>query len=151
MSDNALIFVSKDPRWQPTADASAAVELAKDAFPLAESVSAQVHDGIQFIHQGENFEDVSCPLCHSSLMEQFGDIMDAAFDPDSGSFAELAFVTPCCGQSAKLNELEFERPAAFGSFEIEVFNPEAGDLPDGFIPSLEQALGTQITTVWRHI
>ena len=151
MSDNALIFVSKDPLWKPTADVGPAVELTKEAFPFAEGVSAQVHDGVLFIDQGQNFEDVSCPLCHASLMEEFGDIMNAAFDEERGSFVELAFVTPCCGQSAKLNELEFVTPAAFGSFEIEVFNPGVGDLPDDLVPALDQALGTQVTAVWRHI
>ena len=128
-----------------------AIELATTSFPRAEEVEAKIHDSIQFIDQGQNFEDVRCPHCRSSLLENFGDIMDERFDIEISGFLELDFVTPCCDKSTRLNELEFVTPAAFGSFQIDIMNPDPGEIPEGFSEALERELGTSVTAVWCHI
>ena len=95
MSDNWLIFVPKDPLRVPDGGVEDAVAIASEAFPNAD-VKAEVHQVVQFIDQGANFENVSCPLCDVSLMENFGEIMGEGFDAEAGGFTRMNFVTPCC-------------------------------------------------------
>ena len=151
MSDKLLIFVSTKPDWRPLHSADKAVELVRLAYPNAENVDAKTHEAIQFIDQGQNFEDVRCPKCKHSLMEEFGELMNESYDEGAGGFGNLEIIAPCCGSNVCLNDLEFEAPAAFGSFQIDVMNPDSGDVPDELLSILERELGTSVRTVWCHI
>ncbi len=68
MSENILKFIPTDPNYIPD---MVAQKMARDTLmsfaPQADGVTANVTDKVQFVDQGGNFQQVSCPICGANL------------------------------------------------------------------------------------
>ncbi|HKB96229.1 MAG TPA: hypothetical protein VKB94_05225, partial [Rhizomicrobium sp.] len=58
---------------------------------------------------------------------------------------------PCCGAEISLNDLHYDRPAAFGRFVLEVMNPNVRDTPPEQDRALADRIGHELRKVWAHI
>jgi hypothetical protein len=148
-----LNVISSDPAWVPPGDlADRALVVFQRHVRAADDVKAEFLDGIQFIDQGSNFETVSCPRCGDLLDESWwSDRMDAAWSSELHRFADLQVVTPCCGASSSLNDLNYRWPAGFASFRLIATNPSRGGfMPDAELEEIAAALGSQLRQVYAH-
>src|SRR5580658_5500260 len=100
-------LIPSNPQWEPrNAESDSALAILKALTPRADAWEAEQHEGIVFVDQGSNFEEVRCPHCGDALdMDWFGEQMRRP------SLDDLSIVTPCCGAHSTLNELDFRWPA----------------------------------------
>lgn len=121
MSDNYLRLIPEDSEYVPDSSASAqAVSILQSVVPVTAKVGTTITEEVRFIDQGENFERVACPKCRTSLDEWWTMEMDRAW---KDHFNDLSTITPCCGANVSLNDFEYEWPAGFARFVLEVRNP----------------------------
>lgn len=149
MSDNWLRFIATDPDWVPEAAArDAAVGLLVRWLPEADEVTSNISDHVDFIDQGANFERVTCPACGATLSDDWwGVAVDRARETD---FEDLSVLTPCCGSTTSLNDLDYDWPAGFARFVIEALNPGVADLTADQTAELAGVLGTGLRRIWAH-
>ena len=81
---------------------------------LRKTVSAQELSSfsgqMQFVDCGGDLERICCPHCGSEIdMELWAQWMEDSCETD---FAHTQVTLPCCGQTADLNALEYDRPCA---------------------------------------
>lgn len=150
MSDDSVTLVSVDPHYVPTADhVKDAEALARSMFPQADAISPQHSDGIRFFDAGSNFESVTCPGCGAQIeLDWWQKAMDA--DSKGDGFGLRPQVMPCCNWPYTLDRLNYEWPQAFGSFGLELVNPNVGILPAEAVAALETALGTSLRVIYAH-
>ena len=149
MSDNWVILIPTDPEFVPDvlARRQACEELTR-RLPAAYRIDDDLTDDVRFIHQGANFESVSCPSCGEELtLEWWQGAMNAAH---AGHFRDLRATPPCCNVPTSLNDLRYDWPAGFARFEIDikggVEGVEASDMS-----VVEGILGCKLRLVWRHL
>lgn len=160
MSDNILRFVGAEPDVLPDEAATDEAErLVGRAFPAADLVKVERHDGVRFIDCGSNLETVRCPSCGSDLLDDntWTDLMGAAWE---SRMSRRRFELACCGSSHALEDLEYHWPVAFGRFSIDVRNPDADwfhpdrqlrERESALLADLTAALGTPIMALWSHL
>jgi hypothetical protein len=148
MSDNTLKLIPASPHYVPTAVAAQeARDLLAVFFSEAAEISSKFTEEARFVDQGANWERVLCPICGTELDEAWWQkAMDAAYRTN---FANLSVILPCCGAMLSLNDLQYEWPAGFARFTLEIRNP-GGDLDDYQLRSLEQILGCHLRKIWAH-
>ena len=85
MSTNILSIIPTDPFWVPGAEAAeVARAILARVYPGAREVALDWHEDPVFVDQGENFENVRCPGCHSDLpVDWWQDQMDEATEARS--------------------------------------------------------------------
>jgi hypothetical protein len=122
MSTTVLRYIPEDPTHVPDGDGA---NVSRDLLSKAtgKTARANVTDEVQFVDQGGNFDGLKCPACGSDLdMEWWQERMAAARE---GSFADLGVTVPCCGAETSLHDLDYDTPAGFARFVLEVDDAEA--------------------------
>jgi len=149
LSDNVLKLIPNDPLFMPSQEAQDKAEAFMFAvLPEADDFSVDISDSIIFVDQGENFENVSCPICKSVLdTDWWSTVINEASE---AGFADLNKTVPCCGASVSLNDLCYNSPAGFARFVIQARNPSITDLDENSIKELEGILGCGIKIIWAH-
>src|SRR3984885_13540583 len=129
MSDNWILRVPNDTRFQPTSEnAARARELLASFVPQAHEVKARFEDKVVFFDPGGNWSGVECPTCGRDAESWGSDAVQAASDAD---FQSLDVITACCGVRVSLNDLRYVWPAGFGRFALEAMSPQVRNVaPD---------------------
>src|SRR5438067_3871808 len=110
MSSTHLRLIPTDPTFVPEAAAQqSARALLTSLLPKAWRVSATATEEVEFVDQGENFVNLSCPACGAGLDDQgpdrwWYDAMDRAYQ---ARFRDLMVTMPCCGARRSLNDLHY--------------------------------------------
>lgn len=150
------------PWWQPGPDdGRAAGELvASLTLVQGDTGCCEVKwlERVTIVDCGENLERIRCPQCGRELTtDWFVDELNQRFDADGGC-ASLDVVVPCCATATTFNDLDYDWPMAFASFEITSWNGsrllEPGS--DGLLDpekaaEVEQVLGHALRQVRAHI
>ena len=147
MSDDYLRIIPLDPTHVPSPRAQEqAIAVVKKLLRRAEEVRAIVQDEVSFVDQGQNLEEIRCPRCRATLgPEWWMTEMDRA---QATRFADLSVVVPCCGARSSLNDLDYDWPAGFARFVLQVREPGlAGWLDDAAVARLEKALGARVRQI----
>ena len=160
MSDDYLKIIPTSPdHVPPSRTHKHALTLLESFFPEGEDFQAEIYDEIEFIDQGENIGAVFCPSCKKRLeMNHFteGDPIvawwyDLAETMEDTAVTAIEIKMPCCGQVARLMDIEFDWPAGFARFELNVMNPNVGDnLTESQLHELEKILGCRLKQVRAH-
>jgi uncharacterized protein YbaR (Trm112 family) len=160
MSDDYLKIIPASPdHVPPKRTHKQAMTLLESFFPEGEEFQAEIYDTIEFIDQGENIEAVICPTCKNRLeMHHFteGDPIvawwyDLAESMEDIDVTSVTTKMPCCGQVARLMDIEFDWPAGFARFELNVMNPNVSDnLTQTQLQELEEILGCPLKQVRVH-
>jgi hypothetical protein len=148
MSENILKLISASPDYVPRNVAlQRACELLASFFPEANEANCEASEEVRFIDQGQNWERVLCPVCRAELdTTWWQQAMRAA---SQTGFTDLSVDLPCCGGVSSLNDLQYEWPAGFARFALEVHSP-GRDLDDKQLKALEKALGCKLRKIWAH-
>ena len=102
---------------------------------------------VEFIDQGQNFENVSCNLCGQVLnIEVWQDLMDKAF---KSNFSSLKFTTLCCNKETSLNDLNYNWPAGFAKFVISIADAQV-ELGVDELLGLKKLLQGDIRIIWTR-
>jgi hypothetical protein len=159
MSTSIIWLLPTDPEYVPDALAQErAVELLKPLLLAPSSgseISARVTEQIEFLDPGpENFERIVCPVCSVELpIDWWGKEMDRAYEKQ---FTDLRVTTPCCNNESSLNELNYEWPAGFARFAIELYEPfvldpqgvwQMVELSDDTVGTLQETLGCELRVI----
>jgi len=148
MSDNWITFIPTRPDHVPSPQAQqVARDLLAQVLPDAE-VTARVCEQIELVHPYENWSGVRCPLCKADLEDWYVEAVQAASE---SAFADLTVITPCCGGTTNLNELDYVWPAGFSRFRIEAMNPNVKDVDAEVVKRLESILGCPLRRIWQHL
>jgi len=150
MSDNWMTLIPTRPDHVPAPHAQeAARALLAELLPWADEVTASVSPQIVFVDPFENWSGVRCPLCHADIIEEWWmEALGMAFET---AFANLTVLTPCCGGTTNLNDLDYIWPAGFSRFCLEARNPNVKDLDAQAVKRLESILGCQLRRIWQHV
>lgn len=160
MSDNVLRFVSTQPELLPDeASTQAAATIVSRAFPVADRVEVERHDGVRFVDCGPNLESVRCPSCGAELLDGgiWGGLMETSW---ASGFADRQVPMGCCGATVALEDLDYYWPVAFGRFSIDVWNPdrdwfhpdgENGEAEESVLADLAAVIGTPVRAIWARI
>lgn len=148
MSDNVIKLIPSSPTYVPGEGAiNQALDFIKRTILVIENISVEISDLPRFIDQGSNWEKVICPICDEVIDEiWWQQAMDKAYE---SGFTNLMVKVPCCGTVVSLNELNYEWPAGFAQFSIEIRNPE-NDIAGSEQEQLESMLGTSLRKIWAH-
>lgn len=149
MSVTLLRLIPTDPGYVPnTPQQQAGQALLTTVVGGLAQVSSVVKEEVGFVDCGENFERVSCPRCSASLVEPWwGEAMDKAY---LSRFRDLAVILPCCGAVCSLNDLNYDWPAGFARYVLEVKSPEVAELDGQQLRALEEALGCRLRIIWAR-
>jgi hypothetical protein len=162
MSDSVLSVVPTDPWWQPGPDDGRAAGDLVASLTLVQGDTGWCEvewlEGVRLVDCGENLERIGCPQCGRELTaDWFRDELDQLFAAD-GSCTSLDVVMPCCATATTFNDLDYDWPMAFASFEIAVWNgsrplePGSNGLLDPEATAkVEQVLGHAVRQVRAHI
>jgi len=149
MSDHFMIVIAADPLARPPAErADAALALLTALRPEAENPECRQSDTPEFFDCGQNFDGVFCPLCQADVQEWWGDAMGRWFESDDRT--SLYVEMPCCGGATTLNDLDYVAPQGLACGGFELMNP-GPDLEPEELRQVEDALGTPVRIIWRHI
>ncbi len=147
MTVDYLRLIPEDPSYIPaTQNQSVAMEEFSRLLPAGVEIEISVYDTAQFIDQGENFEQVSCPFCGSKLAtDWWQDAMDEAY---KNLFENLSVTLPCCTRQTSLNNLDYRMPAGFARFVLSACNPNLGrNLTDSELEPIERVLNCKIRQI----
>jgi hypothetical protein len=147
VSDDFLRIIPLEPGHVPAPRArDKALALLRSLLPRAAEVRAILQDEVFFVDQGENLEEIRCPRCRATLgPEWWMTEMDRA---GGAQFSDLAVVVPCCGAATSLHDLDYDWPAGFARFVLQVREPAlAGWLDDTAVARLEKALGAKVRQI----
>ncbi len=151
MSDQWIVLISEDPAHVPAPDR---LVRAKDQFariaPSADRIEVRIHDDIEFVDCGGNFESIACPSCEADLsMEWWTDRLDE--DRQDNGYRLEAYRLPCCGARRTLHQLKYHWPQGFARISIEAMNPGIGNLEERYQSDFEEILGTNLRIIYRHL
>lgn len=148
MSDSVLKLIPASPKCVPDHEAlKVASHLLASFFPEAEEATFESTERVRFIDPGQNLERITCPVCGGEIdMAWWQKAMSAAYQTH---FSDLAIELPCCSATSSLNELQYDWPAGFARFVLEVRNPNGG-VQDTQLEQLEMILGCTLREIWAH-
>jgi hypothetical protein len=151
MSDHWIVLIPTDPRFVPEPlKREQALERFSAMAPEAEELECKVAEEVQFFDCGQNFERVLCPICKTVLPMEWWEAQLETDAVDDG-FRLDKYVTPCCGASCSLDELQYEWTQGFARFSLEAMNPDLGELQDDCKQELESILGTKLRVIYQHL
>jgi hypothetical protein len=154
MSDNYITLIPADPSHIPPAAVQEIARKQLETFvPEADEVTIRVSKKYEF-EADPAFSVVLCPVCRVDVYKWFENLLDEAAEADPqgySCFSDLAVITPCCGSSISLNDLDFGWPAGFSLFALDALNPNINDLEPDQIQELENILGCKLKSIWEHI
>lgn len=145
MSDTILKIISTDPFYTCKKNTEQdIVSLLSKLYP-AQQIEIHNTEYVEFIDQGQNFENVACNLCGQLLeIEYWQHLIDIA---SSANFNHLNFVTTCCSKETSLNNLNYNSPAGFARFVITLTNIET-EMGENEIIELKTLMQTDIRMIW---
>ena len=141
MSTSVILLIPTDPEFVPAtlSQEQATALLASLLQDATGVVTARVTEYVEFIAQGENFERIVCPSCSTELaIPWWHEAMSKAYER---RFTDLSVNTPCCHTATSLNDLQYEWPAGFARFVLELYEPFVRD-PEGKYRTLELSAET---------
>lgn len=145
MSDTLLKLIPTDPGFVPAEENQSKAKHLLDIIFGDDKVELIEADDIEFIDQGENFENITCNLCGQEIdIDWWQDAVDEAL-----ARQQLVVETPCCHQKNSLNELNYNWPAGFARFSMVINNP-AEDINDQQLSELEQQLAASVRKIWTR-
>lgn len=149
MSENMLIFIPIEPTYLPgCAQTEQAKAFLQTLFPHAIEITVCITEEVAFIATGGNLEKIICPLCQSVLDEQWWTTaMDNAYM--TSHFTNLTIILPCCGGTSSLNQLHYDLPTGFASFQLSARHP-GHDIDDASLKELELILASPLRKIWVH-
>ncbi|MEK7468865.1 MAG: hypothetical protein AAB074_15940 [Planctomycetota bacterium] len=149
MSDSWIFLIPADPQVLPEKHAACrAEELLNQIVKHHDGVETRYFAEMEFFDAGANFETAACPLCRTPIEDDWlAEAVHKAIWPRCQS---LQVLLPCCGQSASLNDLEYDFPQGFGKFSLSVMNPDC-ELSRDEIASLARALRVAVRIIRRHL
>ncbi len=149
MSENFLRLIPTDPFYLPSSFAQQEIqELLKTTFPRAEEIRVTVTEEVTFVDPGTNLERIVCPICQAVLsMDWWSQMMDRAYE---SRFTDLTITVPCCQATTTLNNLQYEWPAGFARFLLEIRSPGA-ELSQEAFHRFEQVLGYPLRKILAHL
>lgn len=154
VSDNYLRLIPTAPTWEPDAEAATvATEYVAGLFAgpgdSAGEVTHEFYGKVAVIDSGVNTDSAKCTRC--------GDPIDLAWvfeviEQRADDLSHLDAVLPCCGERSSLNDLEYDWPMGFASFEICVLNGarDPYELQRGELERLGSLLGHPVRQVLAH-
>jgi hypothetical protein len=147
MSTNVLKMIPTVPNYIPTTiERQQARDLIVSRFPDVE-VNLKIADEVLFVDPGANLKRVICPICGSEIeIGWWQQAMDAAYQM---KFTDLSIHAPCCGAVSSLNDLQYDWPAGFAQFVIEIQNLKK-DWDPAVVLSLERILGSSLREIWAY-
>jgi hypothetical protein len=107
MSESWIILVPKNPDFIPNEEDKALAEVCFTKLIPNQEISSEVYKAVQFIHCGENFESITCPICQSEVSSDWW-IEQMDEDYDQGFLLAMCRM-PCCGSSLNLNISDLRR------------------------------------------
>lgn len=159
MATSVILLIPTDPEFVPSAlSQEQAVALLQPLLPDVTSVvTARVTEYVEFVAQGENFERIVCPFCSTELaIPWWHEAMNKAHEK---RFIDLSIDTPCCHIESSLNDLQYEWPAGFARFILELHEPFVRDregvhqmleMNQNLLGKLEEVLGCPLRVIWAH-
>src|SRR5580692_10341261 len=98
MSDNYIYVIPEELGFIPDeAKRQSATDYFCKIAPEADKIAASVSDGLEFVHCGDNFGDISCPSCRSLIgLHTWQDWMNLDFQGKENGFVLSKKVLPCC-------------------------------------------------------
>jgi hypothetical protein len=124
VSDNYIRLIPTAPTWEPEADAAdVATQYVAGLFAgsgdTADEVTHEFYGKVAVIDAGVNTESAKCSRCGAPVdLAWVFDVIEQRSD----DLSELDVVLPCCGETSSLNDLEYDWPMGFATFEICVLN-----------------------------
>jgi endogenous inhibitor of DNA gyrase (YacG/DUF329 family) len=147
MSITILKLIPADPGFIPDTQAQEEVlHILQSIIAPTSMVHLFVRDNVHFVDQGQNWKHVLCPECGQAIDEWWTHAMDNA---QRENFQHLEVQVPCCGKKCSLNDLQYEWPAGFARFGIEVEQP-AISLSDQQMQLLQEKLGCVLRVISAH-
>ena len=149
MSDHWLYLIPSEPHYVPDArQQERAYSWTQAHFPNADGIRLRVTPAIEFIDPGGNFERVLCHLCGTDCKLWWSDTMERQYDH---GFHDLTVTSGCCQQQMSLNDLNYQFPAGFARFLIEVNDPDRKDLTGTELLELELIVGGSLRRIWCRL
>ena len=148
MSDSYLSVVAADPHWRP-GDPEPLLDAFARLVPQAEEVVAEQFAGVQLVDCGEDLEHVRCPFCAADLDEWWPEAHEGASQDEF--VVDLAVTTPCCRKATSLNDLVYDGPMAYASFEVSAHEPGTTWLTEAQLAALAKVAGTGLRQVSSHL
>jgi hypothetical protein len=148
MSTNNLVLIPTSPGYTPNNHIlKNARLLARRRVTEAGQVSVKLTEEVVFYDPGENFESITCPVCHQAMDDFWWQKkMDRAYQT---KFTNLYIRTPCCDSEVSLNELRYHWPAGFARFAIVISEPEH-DISLPQLAEVEKVIGCPIRKIWAR-
>ena len=147
MSNTILRFIPTAPDFIPSKYNQDKAKEYLETILKSTKVKFTQTEKVEFVDQGSSFESVACNVCGKSISnDAWQREMDNAYRKH---FADLTFITPCCHKQTTLNDLNYNAPAGFAKFIIEIPDP-SGDIEPNEITELEKLLGTKVRKIWAH-
>lgn len=154
VSDNYMRLIPTTPTWEPVAEAAElatryVASLFAGPSDSADEVAHEFYGEVVVIDSGVNTESAKCSSCGASvdLAWVFEVINERAED-----LSKLDVVLPSCGETSSLNDLEYDWPMGFASFEICVLNGNRDqyELHPDELERVGSLLGHQVRQVLAH-
>jgi hypothetical protein len=139
-----LRYIPEEPTHVPeAARAEAARVMLQEA--LGGRALATVTEGQAFVDPGPGLVAIRCPACSDHLGWQvWKEHMRRAGE---GGFAHLELTMPCCGAETSLHDLDYDAPAGFARFVLEVQQPEREAEEAVDLDALERTLGCMVRRI----
>lgn len=154
VSDDYLRLIPTVPSWVPDAEgATAATQYVAGLFAgqgeSADDVTHEFFGTVEFIDSGVNTESATCPRCHAPVDVAW--VLEV-INQRRHELEHLEVVLPCCGETSSLNDLEYDWPMGFASFEICVLNGtrDRYELQPDELDRLGSLLGHPVRQVLAH-
>ena len=154
VSDSYIRLIPTSPTWEPVAAAAdVATKYVAGLFAgpsdSVDEVAHEFYGEVTVIDSGVNTESAKCSSCGAAvdLAWVFEVIGERAED-----LSQLNVVLPNCGDASSLNDLEYDWPMGFASFEICVLNGSRDqyELQPDELERLGSLLGHPVRQVWAH-
>jgi hypothetical protein len=120
VSDDYIRLIPTQVTWKPTESAAeSAASYVTGLFAgvngSADEVTTEFYDEVAFIDSGVNTSTAKCRSCGNSVdLEWVFEVVDER----GADLSHLDVNLPCCEATTSLNDLEYDWPMGFASFEI---------------------------------
>lgn len=157
MSSFVLSVIPDDPEWQPSPQAAdAAMAVLRTLMPERDGAASTDfkitwHEQITLVDAGESLVRVGCPACGAEIPTSwwYDYVEELAVAGQAGVTDPV--VTPCCGATVQLPDMEYDWPTGFARFELEVWEPGRDRLTADELDAVGAALGRDVRQVMAHL
>src|SRR2546423_4494500 len=152
MSDNYIHIIPEQAGFVPEeARQQEAVSYFRKIASKADEIMASISANLEFIHCGENFEEIRCPSCKAVVeLKWWQQWMNKDFSKKDG-FILRRRKMPCCGSRHTLHELVYDWPQGFARCDIRALNPNLDRNFTRHQSQFEAILGCPVRVIYGHI